>query len=47
MSVMISLASRKGVCLDCDGSGQIVGTPTGNGLALAAECPTCNGTGKS
>jgi DnaJ-class molecular chaperone len=34
------------VCLDCNGTGEIVGTPGSNGLALAAQCPTCNGTGK-
>ncbi|WP_153262170.1 hypothetical protein [Nonomuraea phyllanthi] len=46
MSVMTPLTSRKAVCLDCNGSGQIVGTPAANGLALAAQCPSCNGTGK-
>ena len=34
------------MCDDCKGSGQITGTPAANGLALAATCPTCNGTGR-
>lgn len=38
--------ARKGSCKDCDGTGQITGMPTGNGLALEADCPTCNGTGR-
>lgn len=32
-------------CTDCGGTGQITGTPAGNGLALAATCPTCKGKG--
>ncbi|MEV0236116.1 hypothetical protein [Nonomuraea sp. NPDC050786] len=43
---MPAMTSRKATCLDCNGTGQIVGTPAANGLALAAQCPTCDGTGK-
>ena len=32
-------------CQDCGGSGEIVGTPV-NGLALAADCAACHGTGR-
>ncbi|MDP4501115.1 hypothetical protein [Nonomuraea turcica] len=38
--------TTKGVCADCHGSGQVTGTPAPNGLALAADCPSCNGTGR-
>lgn len=34
------------MCQDCEGSGQITGTPASNGLALAATCPSCHGTGR-
>lgn len=33
-------------CQDCGGSGQITGTPAANGLALVADCPACNGSGR-
>ncbi|MEU6781520.1 hypothetical protein ABZ912_20130 [Nonomuraea angiospora] len=36
----------QGACGDCTGSGQITGTPAANGLALTADCPTCDGTGR-
>lgn len=34
------------VCRDCAGTGQITGKPSGNGIALAATCPTCHGSGR-
>lgn len=40
------MTALRGVCTDCGGSGQVTGTPANNGLALAAECPTCSGTGR-
>lgn len=33
------------VCTDCDGAGEITGTPIQNGLALATVCSACNGKG--
>ncbi|GAA3180607.1 hypothetical protein GCM10010486_55850 [Nonomuraea roseoviolacea subsp. carminata] len=38
--------TRAGICPDCNGAGELTGTPAGNGLALSATCPTCNGTGR-
>jgi DnaJ-class molecular chaperone len=43
---MLSTTPRKGTCQDCGGSGQIVGTAAANGLALAADCPACGGSGR-
>lgn len=39
-------AALRGVCGDCQGSGQITGTPGANGLAMTADCPSCNGSGR-
>ncbi|MFI9846722.1 hypothetical protein ACIHFD_57550 [Nonomuraea sp. NPDC051941] len=39
-------STRAGTCLDCQGTGQLTGTPAGNGLAMGADCPTCGGSGQ-
>lgn len=33
------------MCQDCNGTGQITSSAAANGLALGADCPSCDGTG--